>query len=271
MKNINKWTLYKPKYKVGKLCYYLCSYNSILPVRDILDDQGQGRKPEPNLESATYNEYSECNQDSVRCAVSDGLSHILFVTRYKGNNEKYYNRYFITGYYEIGWNKKFSSDTVAIRAKQMCFVQIENAYEITPQRWRKINTNGKTKVLKNLRWATQRIESSLLDDIIEHLSRHCKIDYHFRETAHLKAQYNPFDSLPNSLPSGKIYIINVGANTSDPLQSPLYHNNEFEFVPIQKTKRDSKNYNDLFQFKHPTKPLLDIFSPKIKIGGGGRI
>ena len=38
------WEDYKPKERVGKLCYYLCSKQSILPIRDILDDHGKGNK-----------------------------------------------------------------------------------------------------------------------------------------------------------------------------------------------------------------------------------
>ena len=168
------WEDYKPKERVGKLCYYLCSKQSILPIRDILDDHGKGNKREPNIETGTYNWCRPCNQTSVRIAIKDGLSHILFITKYTGYKEDYINRYFIVGYYEIGWvaiKEENNRNITIIKAEKACFVPIDKAYEVTNERWRKINLKGKTEILTNLRYATQKIAGDLLDEIINHLNK----------------------------------------------------------------------------------------------------
>ena len=252
------WQDYRPSGKVGKLCYQYCSKHSVLPIRDVLNDHRKGNKSEPNYETATYNWCAECNQPSISAAVKDGLSHILFVTKYSGLSKERVGHYFIVGYYEIGWTAKVEKRT-AIRAKNMCFVPIEYAYEITDERWQRINPKGKTLSLRNLRWATQRIRGTVLDEIIEQLDTGDATDDYLREVALLKAEYNPFESVSK----GRIFIINVGANTTSPLQSPKFSDGRFEFVPIPEHEPiDSEarlTYDDLQQFYNPKKPLLALF------------
>lgn len=255
----NEWTIYKPKQKVGKLCYHYCSKQSHLPIRDVLNDHRQGFKVEPTYETASYNWCASCNRPSVHAAVKDGLSHILFITKYTGSNSKYAGRYCIVGYYEIGWVTKIE-DRYTVRAKRMCFVPIEQAYEVTPERWQRVNRNGSTQYLKNLRYATQRIGGNLLHEILQHLENHTATGDYLREVARLKAEYNPFERVPN----GRIFIINVGANASSPLQSPLFDDGRFELVPIPEyNAQDSDKllaYADLRQFNELDKPLLELFS-----------
>ena len=176
----NQWKPYRPAKKVGKLCYHLCTTESDLPMRVV-----QCEYTEPNYETATYNRYGCCNQPSVHAAVQDRLSHILFVTRYKGRNECYKDRYFIVGYYEIGETAEIDGCT-AIRAKNLCFVPVEHAYEITDERWQYINPHGDTTRLTNLRWATQRIRGNLLDEIVQHLDRHNQVADYLIEVDRLK-------------------------------------------------------------------------------------
>lgn len=252
------WQGYSPSQKVGKLCYQYSSMQSFLPIRDVLNDHKKGNKSEPNYETATYNWCVECNQPSICSAVKDGLSHILFITKYSGLNEDYLGRYFIVGYYEVGWTTEVDG-RIAVRAKTMCFVPIEYAYEITDERWQRINQNGQTLKLQNLRWATQRVTGNLLSEIIEHLKKANSLDRYLREVSLLKSQYNPFGDVPR----GRIFIINVGANTSSPLQSPIFGDGRFEFVPIREHEsvdNDAKiTYEDLRQFNHPNRPLLSMF------------
>jgi hypothetical protein len=255
----NVWQSYNPTEKVGKLCYQYCSEQSVLPIRDVLNDHKKGFKVEPNYETATYNWYASCNQPSVRAAVKDSLSHILFITKYTGQMKEYVGRYFIVGYYEIGWITQVD-DRTAIRAKRICFVPIEKAYEVTDERWQFINTKGQTLRLKNLRRATQRIKGALLDEIIGHLDIGSATDDFLYEAARLKSEYNPFDSIPN----GRIFIINVGANTTSPLQSPAFDDGRFEFVPIPEYAPINSNeilsFADLRQFNYPDQPFLALYS-----------
>ncbi len=245
-----QWKPYRPDKKVGKLCYHKCTTEADLPMRIV-----QCEYTEPNYETATYNWHQCCNQRSVRTAVQDSLSHLLFVTKYKGKNSCYVGRYFIVGYYELGWTAEINGRT-AIRAKNFCFVPIEYAYEITDERWQRINSDGSTTCLTNLRSATQRISGNLLDKIVQHLDNYDRTDDYLLEVARLKARYNPFKDIPQ----GRVFIINVGANTSHLQQSPLFDNETFEFVPIPGEDDDGLAYADLRQFNNSKTPLFDLFA-----------
>lgn len=179
------WKDYKPRERVGKLCYYLCSEQSILPIRDILDDHGAGNKMEPNIETETYNWCRSCNQTSVRAAINNGLSHILFITKYTGKKGEYCNRYFIVGYYEIG-RVAMKDERTVIQAGKTCFVPVEKAYEVTNERWSKMNIKGETQSLTNLRYATQKIAGDLLNEIINHLNKGNAITDFKQEIEYLK-------------------------------------------------------------------------------------
>ena len=258
--NSNPWHKYNPLAdKIGKLCFMYCSKKSALPVRDILNEHNKGFKSEPNYETATYNRYSSCNQRSVKAAINDRLSHILFITKYTGQKKEHHGRYFIVGYFEIGWVSEVDG-RVAVRANRMCFVPIENAYEITDTRWKRIAPRSQMPKLGNLRWATQRIKGQLLEEIINHLDKGNATNDFLYETARLKSEYNPFKEIPN----GRIFIINVGANTSSQVQSPAFEDGRFEFIPILEHAHLESNkalsYADLRQFNFPEKPLLDLFS-----------
>lgn len=266
----NVWQNYNPTEKVGKLCYQYCSEQSVLPIRDVLNDHNQGFKTEPNYETASYNWYANCNQTSVQAIVKDGLSHILFITKYTGQKREYLGRYFIVGYYEIGWVTQVRDNCTAIRAKRICFAPIEKAYEVTDERWQQINTKGQTLKLNNLRQATQRIKGTLLDEIISHLDMGYATDDFLYEAARLKSEYNPFDSIP----SGRVFVINVGANTTSPLQSPMFDDGRFEFVPIPEYAPIDSNeilsFSDLRQFNHPDQPFLALYS-KVSLSPGDKV
>ena len=247
-----QWKQYIPTKKAGKLCYYICAGSSYLPVRDVLGECHSTCKTEPNYETDSYNYCASCNQIHLHAAVQDGVSHILFATRYEGTNSNYRNRYFIVGYYEIGWAAEIGG-RVAIRAKNLCFVPIEHAYEITDERWRCINPQGMTSRLANLRWVTQRISENLLDTIVRHLDSYNRVTDYLLEVARLKAKYNPFEDVPQ----GRVFIINVGANTGHRQQSPLFNDGTFEFVPIPSDCDEGLTYGNLRQFNDPDTPLLD--------------
>jgi hypothetical protein len=174
-----EWTLYKPSQRVGKLCYYLCSDQSRLPIRDVLNYHRRGFKKEPNCETRTYNWCAKCNGRSVRAAIKAGLSHILFITRYTGYQNEYHNRRFITGYYEIGRitkvpdKKEKDGWRYAIEASRVCFVPVERAYE-----W----------PVRNLRYATSRICGDRLKVILEHLEGHDVTQEYCREVERLNAR-----------------------------------------------------------------------------------
>jgi hypothetical protein len=237
------WKGYTPSKRMGKICYHYCSGHSHLPVRDILNSHRQGFKLEPNYETATYNWCARCNQPSVKAAVKNGLSHILFITRYKGKNAQYRDEAAIVGYYEIG-EVAVSNEQMAVRAKKMCFVPIEKAYRYP---------------VDNLRWATQRITGTLLEEILSQLDAYNDTEQYLYEASRLKAEYNPYSTVP----SGRIFVINVGANITSPLQSPLFDDGRFEFVPIPEHHTSYSDefltFGDLRQFYAPQRSLTELF------------
>ena len=246
-----KWQPFFPDHREGKLCYHNCTTDSYLPLRRVLTGS-----TEPNYETLTYNYCDQCNQTSVRAAVNDELSHILFVTRYYGKNPQFEGRPFIVGYYEIGWTTTVNGAT-AIRPKKLSFARIEDAYEITPERWIRINPDSETSELENLRQATQRVRGNLLEDIVTHLDAHDATSDFQLEVARLKAKTKPFQSVPQ----GRIFIINVGANTVHRQQSPLFDDGTFEFVPITASADDGFTFADLRQFDAPDIPLTERLIP----------
>ena len=174
------WEQYTPKQKAGKLCYYLCSTKSDTPVRNAPE------KKEPNYETKTYNSCASCNQRSVQAAINNRVSHIFFVTRYTGTLKKYRGRCFIVGFYEIGQTRRIGKRS-SIKASQIYFVSIEKAYEVNRKTWRRINRNGMTKDLVNLRHATQRIDGNLFEKILSCLTAGKDISNKYsREVARLK-------------------------------------------------------------------------------------
>jgi hypothetical protein len=244
------WIPYRPTIRAGKLCYHYCSRHSHLPVRDVLNSHKHGFKVEPNYETATYNWCARCNQPSVAAAVKDGLSHILFITRYTGANAQYRGQAVIVGYYEIG-EVAVGVQQTAVRTQKMCFVGVEH---------------GCPYPVGNLRWATQRITGDRLEEILTHLNAHDAAEDYLREVSLLKARYNPYSATP----AGRIFIINVGANTASRWQSPLLADGRFEFMPIREERPlHSSNFltlADLRPFYTPERPLMDLF-PQMSASG----
>lgn len=247
--NFVEWESYCTDRREGKLCYHKSMKESYLPLRRV--PKGS---TEPNYETMTYNYCDECNQPSVRSAVKKGCSHILFTTRYKGKNPEHYNGYYIVGYYEIGWTTTVNGAT-AVRPKELSFVRIEDAYEITPERWKQINPDSDSYELESLRYATQRVKGSLFEEIIDHLDQHDATTDFLLEVARLKCETKPFEELP----TGRIFLINVGANTNHPQQSPLFKDGSFEFVPIPASSDDGYTFADLRQFNAPDSPVINHF------------
>ena len=246
-----EWIPYTPKQPEMKLCYHNGTPDSDLPLRNVLYGS-----TEPNYETATYNYCDKCIQTHLRPAINDRLSHILFVTQCKRESSPYFGRFFIVGYYEIGWTATVE-DRTAIRAKKLSFASIEDAYEITPERWHRLCPGG--KVLTSVRQLSQRIPRPLADEIVNHLDAHDATTDYLREVARLKAKTNPFEDVP----TGRIFIINVGANTEHRQQSPLFENRKFEFVPIPGDYEEGLTYADVPQFYYPNKPLLDRFAKPV--------
>lgn len=163
--------VYEPRITAGKICYYISGKSVVLPIRDLLNELGGGCKREPNYETETYNYYKSCNQRSLKSALNRGVSEILFVTRYNGVSKSYQNKYFITGMYKIGWTGTISG-RLFVKASKMAFVSVEDAYEITPARWKIICPTTIIEELSNLRFCTQTLNGDLLQEVTSLLIDH---------------------------------------------------------------------------------------------------
>jgi len=247
----NPWTPF-PASDVGKLVYFLCTESSVLPIRDVLNDQDQGLKLEPNYETATYNFCRFCNQPSVVAAIRHGYRYLLFVTRYTGLDPRFWGQYHVVGYYDLeGWVELGTRK--AVKAKRMKFVRIEDAFHVAPEICRKWRTT-----YGNLRWLTQVLRAENLEEVLGHLQRAPDATGEYiSEVKKLSHQLVKDFHVPR----GRIFIVNVGVNASHyTLQSPVVADGSFEFVPIPEYRPFQgpfiHTYADLRSYYWPEKDLL---------------
>lgn len=125
------WKPYSAERNTGILDYFHCCEESKLAIRDVV----KKRKKEPHYEDLTFNCCRSCNQPLVRGALKHNVRYVFFFTKYKGIIEKFKNRYFIVGFYEIGYTAKTyrrNKEALAIRATTSGykFVDISDAYPL---------------------------------------------------------------------------------------------------------------------------------------------
>mgnify|MGYP001175542264 CR=1 FL=1 len=164
MGSVTEMSPFCPNQVAGKICYFTCGHSFDLPIRDVLNENRTGFKKEPSYETATYNFFTNCNQPSLASAVGRGVSHILFLTKYRGLKKQYVGRYFITGSFEIGWIGETLGRTF-VKAEKMMFTRIEDAFEITPERWTRIHPTTNRSELMNLRYCIQTVKGDLFEEI----------------------------------------------------------------------------------------------------------
>ena len=247
----NLWTPF-PASDVGKLVYFLCTKSSVLPIRDVLNDQGQGLKLEPNYETGTYNFCRFCNQPSVVAAIRHGYRYLLFVTRYWGLDHRFCGQYYVVGYYDLeGWIELGTRK--AVKAKRLKFVRIEDAFHVTREICRRWETT-----YGNLRWLTQVPRGETLKEVLGHLQR--APDATSEYIMEVKKLSNKLVK-DFQIPLGRIFIVNVGVNARHyPLQSPIFADGSFEFVPIPEYRLFEgpciPTYRDLRSYYWGEKDLL---------------
>ena len=99
--NLDSWQDYRGM-NAGSLLYVETSRDSMLPVRDQLNEKGKGFLYEPNYESSTYGFISCYNVKNINAIVKSKSRYILFGTRYEGSAEtEFKNKYLIHGYMKI--------------------------------------------------------------------------------------------------------------------------------------------------------------------------
>ncbi|MCL2260307.1 MAG: hypothetical protein FWC15_03015 [Fibromonadales bacterium] len=147
--NFDGWQDYRGKLG-GAIIYTETSHNCIVPVRDQLNENGNGEFLDPNYETGTVGLFAYTNTKDINKAIKSKVRYLFFGTRYEGSNSDYKNRYLIIGYmrmdkikdvrglflqrYLNDYNPTFLNLDVCMAAwGLMRFVSFEDAYVLTDE------------------------------------------------------------------------------------------------------------------------------------------
>jgi len=86
----------------GRLHFIYHSPSTILPVRDVLDEQRQGHKTEPYIEKRAENYCVECNQTNIRGFLESNERYLFLFTTCRKKHSKHLGKVYIVGYIEKG-------------------------------------------------------------------------------------------------------------------------------------------------------------------------
>lgn len=118
--------------ETGRLHYFYHSPSSVFPVRDVLNEQGEGYKTEPYLEKQAENYCNSCMQSNIKSFLQSRERYLFLVTKCKN---KKLSRHF-RKLYVVGWLIKQKYEfrpggfyAVSGRTKLYRF---DDAYELPP-------------------------------------------------------------------------------------------------------------------------------------------
>jgi hypothetical protein len=84
----------------GRLHFFYHSPSSILPVRDVLNEQRHGHKTEPYIEKCAENYCDECNQANIRGFLKSSERYLFLFTTCRCEGSKNLGKVYIVGYIE---------------------------------------------------------------------------------------------------------------------------------------------------------------------------
>jgi hypothetical protein len=82
----------------GVFQYFYHCRGETLPIRDVLDTQGQGPKTEPHYENLTENWCTRCARARIRSANRNAAEYLFLVTRYVNPGSKMDGKRIVVGY-----------------------------------------------------------------------------------------------------------------------------------------------------------------------------
>jgi hypothetical protein len=82
----------------GRLHFFYHSPSSELPVRDVLDQQGEGNKTEPYIEKSAENYCEECNQANIRGFLASKERYLFLFTTCRISGSCHDGKIFVVGY-----------------------------------------------------------------------------------------------------------------------------------------------------------------------------
>jgi hypothetical protein len=84
--------------ETGRLHYFYHSPSSDLPIRDVLGEQGEGRKTEPHLERSAENYCWPCWQSNIVSFLKGNQKYLFLFTKYARKGGKHEGKRYIVGY-----------------------------------------------------------------------------------------------------------------------------------------------------------------------------
>ncbi|MGL1901803.1 MAG: hypothetical protein OCC49_06680 [Fibrobacterales bacterium] len=197
--NLDGWQDYRGNH-AGILLYVDTSKQSVLPVRDQLNENEKGYLTEPNYETSTYGMKGPFNTKSINSIVKNKHRYILFGTKYQGLNEEYTDKYLIIGYMRIDKVKDLRARhlheymrnpdatvepecitldrAIACYSEDMKFFSLEDSLEVTKEFLKEMGYKGRiTRQMKLL------LEDENLDRVITHFSDKTDISEEYIATA----------------------------------------------------------------------------------------
>ncbi len=158
------WQDYRAS-NTGMVVFYSSDPVSEIPIREIPEDVPSDIIPEPNYETGTYGFFG-CNKSKVRnFFVKSKIRYLLFMTKYEGTNPDFKGKFYLTGYYRITRTADLKKQHIrylsdyscldedvcsALRAEEVRFVRIEDAFELTDKVVK--NWGGKGKITRQTRF-----------------------------------------------------------------------------------------------------------------------
>ncbi|GHV10814.1 hypothetical protein AGMMS49938_00460 [Fibrobacterales bacterium] len=157
--NLEGWQDYRSNQN-GAILFTETSHHSLVPVRDQLNENGNGVFLDPNYETGTVGLFAYKNTKEINKAIAAKSRYLFFGTRYEGANADFKNKYLIYGYQRIDKIKdvrglflnKFLNDpepTFITLDKclatwgLMRFVSFEDAYHLTDDQLREWGYPGR--------------------------------------------------------------------------------------------------------------------------------
>ncbi|HOX52539.1 MAG TPA: hypothetical protein PKY05_13700 [Fibrobacteria bacterium] len=151
----------------GVLIHINTSRESVMPVRDALDEFKKGQQTEPNYETGTFGLVGPSQVQLRNSLVKNKKRYILFGTFYEGLSEAYKGKFLLVGYMRIDkirdvkklhlrkWalragtadellSRYFEMDNCwALYSTEMRFFSPEDSIEVTPELAKKWGAKGK--------------------------------------------------------------------------------------------------------------------------------
>ncbi|MDP3733705.1 MAG: hypothetical protein Q8R37_00605 [Nanoarchaeota archaeon] len=82
----------------GMVKYFFHSPSSILPVRDVLNEQNYGCKTEPHIEKNAENYINPCYQSNIQRFAARDAKYLFLITTCRNKELEQYNQQLVVGY-----------------------------------------------------------------------------------------------------------------------------------------------------------------------------